>query len=187
MRKGSQHGEASRAKQSLAAHNRPRRDPLERFTEKVDLNGPIIRPDLGRCHIWIGKRRKGQFNYGLFYFDGRFRDAHRWIFEQVHGSLAEGECALHKCDVASCCRIDHLFAGTRRDNILDMDAKHRRVPARGEHQAMAKLTYEDADLIRWCRRTGNISLWKIAFLFHVSESTIGRVIHDQTWMRPQAA
>lgn len=158
----------------------PSRDALDRFNEKVDLNGP------GPCHVWTGKHRHGQFPYGQFYFDGRIHEAHRWIFEHTYGPLPEGQCALHRCDNPVCVRLDHLFAGTRRDNILDMDAKRRRVPARGERQAMAKLTYEDADLIRFCRRVGQVALWKIAFLFEVGETTIARVVHDETWIRPAA-
>jgi hypothetical protein len=187
MRKGSQHSEASRAKLRVAVRNRTRRDPLERFNEKVNLNGPIVRPELGHCHIWTGKHRHGHFPYGQFYFNGRIHEAHRWILEQAHGPLPEGQCALHRCDNPSCVRLDHLFAGTRRDNFFDMYNKGRHRPGRGERQRDAKLTYEDADLIRWCHRAGHIALWKIAFLFDVGETTIGRVIHDQTWVRPLAA
>src|SRR5438105_526870 len=39
---------------------RDRRPLADRFWEKVRKDGPIIRPELGKCWLWIGtKNRKG--------------------------------------------------------------------------------------------------------------------------------
>lgn len=165
----------------------PKRDPLERFNEKVDRNGPTIRPELGSCHIWTGKLRRGQFRYGQFYFRGRWVEAHRFIFEHVNGTLPQGQCALHHCDNPPCVNEAHLFAGSRRDNALDMIQKGRHRPGRGERQRDAKLSYEMADTIRWSHRIGGVSIKTLARWYEVGETTIARVVHNETWVLPKAA
>ena len=153
----------------------------------MDRNGPVIRPELGPCHVWIGKKRRGQFRYGQFFYKGRYVEAHRWIFERIHGPLYGRECALHHCDNPPCVNEAHLFAGTRRDNCIDMIAKGGHRPGRGERQHDAKLTYEIADTIRWSHRIGGVSIKTLARWYGVGETTIGRVVHDETWVKPVAA
>jgi hypothetical protein len=86
MIKGSHHSEASR---QVLSRPRPKRDPLERFVEKIDYNGPTIRPELGPCHLWTGKRQYGKFPYGQFYYRGRWVAAHRFIYEHTRAPLAD--------------------------------------------------------------------------------------------------
>jgi hypothetical protein len=50
-------------------------------------------------------------------------EAHGWIFEHENGELPEGQCVLHHCDLPECVNEDRLFAGTRRDNCLNMCAE----------------------------------------------------------------
>jgi len=147
MRKGSRHSES--ALQKMRHPRGPLRDPMQRFEEKVDRHGPIVRPELGPCHLWTAKCRKGRFNYGQFFYKGRYVEAHRWIFERVCGPLSGRQCALHRCDNPPCVNEDHLFAGTRRDNCLDMLKKGRHRPGRGERQHGAKLSYQEASTIKW--------------------------------------
>ena len=68
-----------------------------------------------------------------------------------------------------------------------MDRKGRRVPARGERQRDAKLTYEMADTIRWSHRIGGLSIKTLARWYEVGETTIARVVHNETWVQPLAA
>lgn len=189
MRKGSHHTEATRAKMRgpRPLTRRPRgaqRPALERFEEKVDYSGPTVRPELGPCHLWTGKRRRGQFRYGQFFYRGRWVEAHRFAYERAHGTLPKGQCALHHCDNPQCVREEHLFAGTRAVNVADMDRKRRRRPARGERQAGAKLSYQDADNIRWAYSIGGLTLKTLARWCGVGESTIGRVVNGKNW-RPE--
>jgi len=81
----------------------------------------------------------------------------------------------------------HLFAGTRRDNCFDMVKKGRHCPGRGERQRDAKLSYREAETIRWMHFVAGASHRRLARDYGVSRSTIWRVLHDETWVLPKAA
>lgn len=51
---------------------------------------------------------------------------HVIAFVAFNGPLRDGCFALHTCDNPSCCRPDHVFAGTQADNLHDMTLKGRR-------------------------------------------------------------
>ena len=65
--------------------------------------------------------------------------AHRFAYELQHGPLLPGLCVCHRCDNPLCMRGDHLFPGTRSDNIADRTAKRResRGPAHSEAMRQA--------------------------------------------------
>jgi len=81
------------------------------------------------CWEWIGvKNNKG---YGLVTTgSGANRStttAHRFIFKLKFGvHLGRLDYVCHKCDNPSCVRPSHLFLGSPRANMLDMQRKGRR-------------------------------------------------------------
>jgi hypothetical protein len=102
----------------------PLPSPLERFWAKVDLNGPIPAhmPHLGPCAVWTASH-DGR-GYGQFVLRGHRKvQAHRWIWEQVNGSIPPGLEVCHRCDNPPCVR--HLFLGTHKQNMEDAAAKGR--------------------------------------------------------------
>ena len=91
----------------------------ERFWSKVDRSGG---PDA--CWPWTTAGRVIDGEYGKF----RLRGAHRVSWELANGPIPDGLCVLHRCDNPPCVRPDHLWIGTKKDNIRDAMSKGRNVP-----------------------------------------------------------
>jgi hypothetical protein len=88
------------------------------------------------CRFFMGTRTgKG---YGEIRRRGKNYRAHRVIYEAKHGPLPKGILACHSCDNPPCVEEGHLFAGTPKDNTLDMTQKDR---ARGRLVLGHKLTH----------------------------------------------
>lgn len=80
------------------------------------------------CWEWQGSKRNG---YGRITIgsrkDGSRKSvcAHRLSYILSKGDIPNGMEVCHKCDNPCCINPDHLFAGTRQDNVDDREAKHR--------------------------------------------------------------
>ena len=44
---------------------------------------------------------------------------HRIVYEGFYGQIPDGLCVLHACGNGSCVNPAHLYAGTKKDNVLD--------------------------------------------------------------------
>lgn len=88
----------------------------ERFWKKVDKSG----------ECWIWKAFKNKQGYGRFGLRAsECVNAHRVSYVIAYGEIPDDYFVCHKCDNPSCVRPEHLFAGTRQDNIDDMMIKMR--------------------------------------------------------------
>lgn len=68
------------------------------------------------CWLWTGYTcNKG---YGIFWFDGGPRKAHRVAYEIHRGEIAEGMVIDHICRVRSCVNPDHMRVVTARENTF---------------------------------------------------------------------
>ena len=77
---------------------------------------------------WEWKRATNNIGYGMFRIkQGLMRTAHRVSYELFKGPIPKGMVVCHKCDNPKCVNPDHLWVGTMKDNIRDMDNKGRRV------------------------------------------------------------
>lgn len=90
----------------------------ERFMRKIDKN-----PKSG-CWVWIGSRTPTG-GYGSFWDNGKLHRAHRWSYRHFHGEIGDNEDVCHACDNPPCVNPEHLFRGTRLDNIIDSVKKGR--------------------------------------------------------------
>jgi hypothetical protein len=102
---------------------------------------------------------------------------HRLIWELVYGPIPVGLHVLHRCDNPPCINPEHLFLGTRQDNMDDKVAKHRQV--RGERQRFAKLTPEQIRQIRALAH--ELNHVEIARQFGVTAANVGYIVRRHTW------
>jgi len=141
---------------------------VERFHRKYEI-------DESGCWLWIGGTRlnsKGVPYPRHWTDDKKSIGAHRFSFELARGAIPKGMYVCHKCDTPLCVNPDHLFVGTHHDNMRDMVQKKRSFTGRGENKkGLAKLTNQQADQIRKM----DISHQKLAVMFGVSATTIGRI------------
>ncbi len=75
------------------------------------------------CWLWTGP--VNSTGYGSVIFDGHKTGAHRASYEMAYGPFDKRLCVLHQCDTPRCVRPDHLWLGTRGDNMRDCAAKGR--------------------------------------------------------------
>jgi len=129
------------------------------------------------CWEWQGKRRDD--GRGVLMWKGKkdFR-AHRLAYMLTYGPIPEGLDICHSCDNPPCCRPDHLFAGTRLENVRDAIAKGRAV--RGERVGNSKLGERQVREIRDMRRSGT-RIQAIATAYGVSQSLIHKIVHRKRW------
>lgn len=101
-----------------------------------------------------------------------------WILK--NGEIPDGLELCHKCDNRKCINLDHLFLGTRSDNMRDMVEKGRHSPARGEKSGMAKLDASSVvEIKRLC--LSGVTQAKVASIYGVNPSHISRVLSNKRW------
>jgi hypothetical protein len=155
----------------------------ERFWPKVNKDGPIPShvPELGACWLWTGAHLPD--GRGSFRFEDRSEYAATVAYILTYGPLtADKPCVLHKCDGGNLCcvRPDHLFAGTKADNVTDMHAKGRSTTV-GETHPQAKLTEATVAQARARYAAGGISYQALADRFGVSLDTMYKAVRRKTW------
>ena len=161
---------------------------IARFWRKVEKTNS--------CWLWTAA--KGEKGYGMFSVggsrnpDGTRRNsmvaAHRFSFELVNGSIPDhdsfhGYCVLHRCDNPACVNPAHLFLGTNKDNVQDMDAKGRRVTvaARGSKHANAVLTEDGVREIVRRHRDDGVTQLQLSREYGVCHATVNHIFTGRLW------
>lgn len=81
---------------------------------------------LGENECWKWKAYKNKQGYGRFGFSAsQSVNAHRISWVIHFGEIPPGLFVCHKCDNPECTNPQHLFLGTRQDNINDSLIKKR--------------------------------------------------------------
>ena len=149
----------------------------ERILSKISV-------DENGCWNWTGC--KNSEGYGKLTIgsrsDGTRRTvkAHRASYAAFVGEIPAGKDICHKCDNPSCVNPEHLFPGTEKDNVADMDAKGRRGFVLSENHPKAKLTEKDVIEARELRKQG-FSYYKLAKMYGVYRETMRRAVLGKTW------
>jgi hypothetical protein len=144
-----------------------------RFWSKVTFRGPVVRPGIGRCWVWIAAKDR----YGRYSVGSRMALAHRLVLEgKLRRPLGPGLFACHKCDNPACVCPFHLFEGTPAQNVADMTAKGRATRL-GEANPYHKLTEEKVRAIRAAVGTQE----EIAGRFGVNQTAVSKIWRRETW------
>jgi hypothetical protein len=86
-----------------------------------------VSDDPDACWEWTGARDavNGYGKWRPLYVRGAQVYAHRVAYFLAYGEYRIGLKVCHRCDNPPCCRPDHLFVGTQKENLQDMLAKGR--------------------------------------------------------------
>lgn len=95
--------------------------------EEMLARNSVPEPNSG-CWIWMRGVAGGKRNaYPVWKWEGRRRQASHLALQTKGINIPKGFDACHACDNTYCVNPDHLFVGTRKDNMHDAQTKKRLV------------------------------------------------------------
>jgi hypothetical protein len=111
----------------MQATRQPRSPIADRLHAKlVPMPNGCIEFTGNRYRTGYGKLRVGPKGAGV-------ARAHRLAWEINNGPIPEGLFVLHHCDNRICCNPEHLYVGTKADNMRDMSVRRRSRNAKKSH------------------------------------------------------
>ncbi len=136
------------------------------------------------CWEWLLKVRPN--GYARVTYQGDSWYAHRLSFTAFKSEIPKGLDVCHTCDNRKCVNPEHLFVGTRKENMNDCVSKGRQAKGdslrdmKGEKTNFSKLIEDQVVEIRQLNRDGAKTI-DIAKAFNVSADNIRRIIRRDTW------
>jgi hypothetical protein len=71
----------------------------------------------GRCWLWNGFTKTS--GHGLTSWQSKPIHAHRLAWILKRGEIEKGMCVNHKCRHPTCCNPEHMYLGSRAENMFD--------------------------------------------------------------------
>lgn len=126
------------------------------------------------CWEWQQSKYNG---YGRLVRDGRSWPAHAYSYTAFVGPIPDGMQINHKCHNRVCVNPEHIYAGTQKQNVKDMNDAGRRNQARGSRDGNSKITEEIAKEIFNHEGIARLAAEK----FGVSISLVYAIKKKQIW------
>jgi uncharacterized protein YjiS (DUF1127 family) len=150
-------------------------DYKTRFWSKVTITNNI-----NDCWLWT--RACFSNGYGAFQLEGKQKRAHRMAWEIIYGSIPNGLCVCHKCDVRLCCNPLHLFLATSEENTQDKVSKGRQARNKGlKSGKSAKLNPSQVEEIRQRYALKELNQYELADVYGVKQQQISRIVNHKRW------
>lgn len=136
------------------------------FLRLADIKG--LDPD--SCWNWRGAGK------GNGYGHTSRGPAHRRAYELMVGPVPNGMDVCHKCDNRACVNPDHLFIGTRAENMADMVAK-----GRGAGGCRKHLTEKQVQEVRR-RLNAGVSQAEVARSMNINRGTVSKISLGESYV-----
>jgi len=140
------------------------------------------------CWEWQGstKGKSRLRSYGSCFIGSRTDGSrksistHRLSYLAFIGPIPEGMWVCHSCDNPKCVNPDHLFLGTRQDNVDDRQRKNRNRPPNGELHPRATLSNNVVMQIKSDYKNG-IKRRVLAKKYNTTIAILKDIIRGRNW------
>lgn len=147
--------------------------PREKENPQQYILSRVKKTDSG-CWEWQQSKYSG---YGRLVKEKKSWPAHVYSYTAFVGPIPKGLQINHKCHNRCCVNPEHLYAGTQKQNVKDMDDSGRRNQAKGSRGGNSKITEQVAQEIY--RHDGIARL--AAAKFGISISLVYAIKKKQIW------
>lgn len=131
----------------------------------------VTDPETG-CMEWQGA--SSPTGYGKVRYEGKAQDTHRVSWMITNGDIPAGMMICHKCDNRICVNPNHLFVGTRSDNMRDAWNKGRLDMSKALENHPTSIP--DASIIRAHELLEQgVPAIRIAAMCGISRQTVGHI------------